>query len=131
MFSVHGALAASLGENRARRIAADFFAAGGCERLSNESALGLAQTSVNSAGECAYYVFNAKDGQGFIIVSANDNIEPVIAYAYDGSFEGNSVPEATASVLLNVKETHRFRKGCLSATQDSCNDSCGVWQQIA
>lgn len=104
MFSVHGALAASLGENQARRIAADFFAAGGCERLSNESALGLAQTSVNSAGECAYYVFNAKDGQGFIIVSANDNIEPVIAYAYDGSFEGNSVPEATASVLLNVKK---------------------------
>ena len=60
MFSVHGALAASLGENQARRIAADFFAAGGCERLSKESALELAQTSVNSAGECAYYVFNAR-----------------------------------------------------------------------
>lgn len=99
LLSVPMAFAGPLSADDARGIASGFFRAGGCDRLSEASALTLAHTSRSAAGEAVYYVFNATDGQGFIIVSADDRVEPVIGYSYSGSFSGTGLPESAASVL--------------------------------
>jgi hypothetical protein len=36
-----------------------------------------------------YYVFNAEDNEGFIIVSAEDNVYPILGYAFEGNYFTN------------------------------------------
>lgn len=42
-----------------------------------------------------YYVFNVSDNKGFVIVSAEDNVYPILGYAFEGSFQTqiNFIPE--------------------------------------
>lgn len=138
LLSVPGVCAKSLSADDARGIAAGFFKAGGCGRLADASALTLAQTSRNSVGDALYYVFNASDGRGFIIVSADDKLEPVIGYSYEGSFNGGNLPEAASSVLGGVgryisalPETQASRRKVASyAAAGSRKElSTAVWSQ--
>ncbi|MDE6528048.1 MAG: C10 family peptidase, partial [Muribaculaceae bacterium] len=93
-----------LSADDARGVAADFFRAGNELRLSEPSSLVLAHTATNSAGEPTYYVFNATDGHGFIIVAADDKVSPVIGYSYDGVYETGNVPPTAAAMLSTVAE---------------------------
>ncbi len=138
LLSVPGVCAKSLSADDARGIAAGFFKAGGCGRLADASALTLAQTSRNSVGDALYYVFNASDGRGFIIVSADDKLEPVIGYSYEGSFNGGNLPEAASSVLGGVgryisalpetQASHR-RAASYAAAGSRKELSTAVWSQ--
>ncbi|MDE7116547.1 MAG: C10 family peptidase, partial [Muribaculaceae bacterium] len=104
LLSAQGLFAKPLDEKDARRVAASFFAAGNYGRIADESAFVLAQTARDNSGGRAYYVFNASDGNGFIVVNATDDSEPVIAYSYDGTFGNGSMPDAATSVLGNVRK---------------------------
>ncbi len=44
-----------------------------------------------AAPEPAYYVFNAEGG-GFVIVSGDDAVTPILAYSHEGSFETAGMP---------------------------------------
>lgn len=39
-----------------------------------------------------YYVFNADEDKGFVIVSGDDRTEPIIGYAEEGSFDADNIP---------------------------------------
>lgn len=52
----------------------------------------VAQTKASSSQEPDFYVFNSDRG-GFIIISAEDAITPVIAYSKTGSFKTDNMPE--------------------------------------
>ncbi|MBQ9668119.1 MAG: C10 family peptidase [Prevotella sp.] len=41
-----------------------------------------------------YYVFNAADGQGFVIVSGDDQAVPILAYSDQGHIDSADMPEA-------------------------------------
>ncbi len=86
----------------AQGIAVDFFHAGKVSRLADPSALQLVHTAKNSAGVPVFYVFNAVDGRGFIIVAADDKVSPVIGYSYDAGYDAADVPPTTASMLSAV-----------------------------
>lgn len=43
------------------------------------------------------YIFNAADGHGFVIVSADDCVRPVLAYSTDGSFDVAAMPAHVAA----------------------------------
>ncbi len=45
-------------------------------------------------GKNGYFVFNFKENKGFIIVSGNDNLPPILGYSFDGNFEQNYKNEA-------------------------------------
>lgn len=49
----------------------------------------------------AFYVFNI--GGGFVIVSADDRITPVLAYSSEGNFDGQNIPENVAFFLDGYK----------------------------
>lgn len=56
-----------------------------------------------SAGVC-FYVYNVNSSNGFIIVSAEDNVAPVLAYSYETGFDPNKIPPDVAWWLNGYKE---------------------------
>lgn len=86
----------------AAKIATDFFSAGNVSRLSNIDALELVRTSKKSDGTPIYYIFNAKNGHGFIIISADDKAIPVVGYSYESSFMTDNVSDVTTAMLNNA-----------------------------
>ena len=49
-----------------------------------------------------YYVFNM-DSTGFVIVSAIDDVSPILAYSTEGIFDANNIPPNMAAVLEQYK----------------------------
>ena len=53
----------------------------------------LSYQAMNLKGQTDYYVFNRDGGQGYVIVSGDDMMEPVLGYSEVGSFDFNKAPE--------------------------------------
>lgn len=79
--------------DNAKQMAADFFSASRIDRLSSTDALDLAYTCGPVSKPC-YYVFNARDGRGYVIISADDSTTPVLGYSPDGNYQASSMPPA-------------------------------------
>ena len=78
------------------------------ERISREEALqkaqqfmpdkmfretrGFARSAGSSEGE-AFYIFNAKDNQGFVIVSGDDRTQPILGYSDEGQLSVEDMPD--------------------------------------
>lgn len=52
-----------------------------------------AYTAIQPDGQSAFYVFNKPEGQGFVIVSADDRAYTVLGYSDSGSWEENDMPD--------------------------------------
>ena len=69
------------------------------------AALTMAETSMSKARRRGqhvsdyYYVFNAGQNQGFVIVSGDDRTETVLGYATSGNFDVDNIPPAMADLL--------------------------------
>ena len=50
-----------------------------------------------------YYVFNRGNGEGFIIVSGDDQTEPVLGYCDKGSFDYSQTPDNMKSWLAEYE----------------------------
>lgn len=88
--------------DNAKQLAADFFSASGLERLSSTDALDLAYTC-SSASKPVYYVFNAHQGPGYIIISADDCTTPVLGYSLEGHYNVASLPPAMNWMLHGLE----------------------------
>jgi len=51
-----------------------------------------------------YYVFNLKNHKGFIIVSADDNVYPVLSYSLKGDYNKTNQPLAFEALMENFKQ---------------------------
>lgn len=66
-----------------------------------------------SSEEPAFYVFNNTSGPGFIIISADDAVKPVLGYSFENNFpEGRTLPpnlsawlEGTAKGIIAVRKS--------------------------
>lgn len=58
-----------------------------------------ARRSTAAADEAYYYVFNAGDDNGYVIVSGDDRTEPILGYVEQGSFDADNIPENMKSWL--------------------------------
>lgn len=106
------ARAGILTERNAREIAADFFRAGNDRRLAEPDALTLAHIEYEASAP-VYYVFNALDGKGFIIISADEDASvPVVGYSCSSSWHADMIPDATDMLRVNVglRDKTSFRK---------------------
>lgn len=106
-----GMQAKTITSEEAARIATDFFSAGNVSRLSSIDALELVCASKKSDGTPVYYVFNAKDSRGFIIISADDNAIPIVGYSYESSFMPDNVSDATVKMIANATKQVAGRAG--------------------
>ncbi len=82
------------------------------QALKNTSDLQLVYTvqskdmlrSGNNSTEACLYVFNVNSSRGFIIVSAEDNVVPVLAYSDESGFNVNNIAPDVAYWLNGYKE---------------------------
>ena len=61
-------------------------------KLMGNSQLRLAAT-VSDRGVADYYAFNVNNGEGFVIVAADDRVKPILAYSTTGRFDPDRVSE--------------------------------------
>lgn len=95
------AFAAPVSVEDAKQLAADFFSADN-SGLASIDALDLAYTA-GTVSKPHYYVFNARDGKGYIIISADDTTAPVLGYSTDGSYNAAAVPPAMKWMLSGLE----------------------------
>lgn len=89
------AQAASVSKTQALEIAQQFMSKNSAMRVKgvNASQLQLAHTAVSKVGAVDFYVFNRSTDAGFVIVSGDDQLIPVLGYADSGSFNTQDVPD--------------------------------------
>ena len=65
---------------------------------------GSALRSASAAGEADYFVFNVPGDGGFVIVSGDDRVRPVLGYSHAGSFDPDNLPENLRGMLAFYQE---------------------------
>ncbi|MCQ2342942.1 MAG: C10 family peptidase [Paludibacteraceae bacterium] len=80
---------------QAAAIAAQFFAEQGNYSMARKSAMPTLQPAQqynkNNTDTPAFYVFNRTDQDGFVVVSADDRTESVLAYSDEGGFDNTDI----------------------------------------
>ena len=90
---VASAQAAEVSESQALDIAKSFVNQGTATfKAMPGSALTLAHAAKSIDGKPDYYVFNRGEGDGFILVSGEDRVEPVWGYCERGKFDFDKLP---------------------------------------
>lgn len=85
----------------AEQLAAEFLQYGAADDLAMKDGLVLAYTA-GTASRPYYYVFNARNGKGHIIVSADDTTAPVLGYSTESSFDAASASPAMQWMLSGL-----------------------------
>ena len=102
IFSFNNLEAKTIDEISAKKVATNFI-----NRQTNNGKTIVVETSyistkkdVNSSVLYTnFYVFNIVDGEGFIIISADDNVEPILGYSFEKDFEIEKIPSQVANWL--------------------------------
>jgi hypothetical protein len=87
-------IASPVDVNRAQQLGLKFMQSNASKQVST---LSLAHTQMTESGMAALYVFNT-DG-GYVIVSADDVAQPILAFSDEGEFDANNLPEGLAYYL--------------------------------
>lgn len=107
--------ARQIDESTARTVAINFYQSIAPDQVINESSARLIvteRTTVRRNGGPAqtipvYYVFNMND-RGFVMVSADDSVTPIIGYSTDGTFRNTSVPAHISDWFVKYREEIKF-----------------------
>ncbi len=57
-----------------------------------------------------FYVFNLEDENGFVIISADDDVFPVIGYSFESTYSGKDLPPALENWLQKFKKQIKYVK---------------------
>ncbi|MBR4391700.1 MAG: thiol protease/hemagglutinin PrtT [Bacteroidales bacterium] len=75
--------------------------------------------TVADRGVADYYAFNVSNGEGFVIVAADDRVKPILAYSTTGHFDPDQVSDGFQFTLDAFREEIQYvREHNLSATPD-------------
>ncbi len=94
-FAAHGK---AVDENTARTVGGNFLISAGVAGVKSASDIALAYTAtevVNGGVVTDYYVFNIVGGKGFVMVSGDDNVIPILAYSNKSTFTINDIAPST------------------------------------
>ncbi len=74
----------------ARTIAKNFY----YEKTNiKQNQINFEEETISLNNIASYYIFNIENDNGFVIISAEDNYEPILAYSLNNSFETENQPE--------------------------------------
>ena len=119
---------------QAKEVAAEFFQSGDIHRLGNTEAFELVYTAVDGSSNPTCYVFNAKDGKGFVIVSADDRSMPVVGYSDTSVWEVAQMPGSAREMIaapVTMAQASARKKVMARAAQASKVLSTPEWSQEA
>ena len=114
------AWAGTITENQAKSIATNFMTSHGMPA----SGLKIAHKAPHfgaspTAGNAAFYVFNAeRQNNGFVIVAGDDRAPAVLGYSEHGTFDVTDLPPAMQELLESyTAQIEELDKGAIAATQ--------------
>jgi hypothetical protein len=55
-----------------------------------------------------FYIYNMNENEGFVIVTADDRITPILGYSISGRYEGQNLPPAFKKLLEEYKKEIQF-----------------------
>lgn len=93
-------------ENKARTLALNFY----FERASIQAAVERSAIKISGSylvkdqGIDLFYVFNINGDKGFVLVSATDQVIPVLGYSFEGNYKQDNQPEAVQSWINGYKQ---------------------------
>ena len=104
MVSVCG-YARQISEDEAAAIATEFLNSTTVRQTPAKTAVHRAKAPNATEAETApFYVFNADNSQGFVIVSADDRAQRILGYSDKGTFDFNNLPPQLNAMLENYGE---------------------------
>lgn len=84
-------------------------------------------SAANTKGEIDYYIFNVKGGNGFVVISGDDRVKPILAYSTEGSYSTTDVADGFRFTLNNYREEIQYvREHNIATTPDITAE----WQSI-
>ena len=66
------------------------------------------QSAQTGQEEAYYYVFNAGDNGGYVIVAGDDRVEPILGYVEQGSFDPDNIPDNMRAWLQGYEEEIKY-----------------------
>lgn len=91
--------AAPVTRSEAQQTALEFMARKGMPSGSADLSYRAPRRTSESQEQAYYYVFNADDGHGFVVVSGDDRTEQVLGYSTSGTFDEETLPAHVRSFL--------------------------------
>ena len=108
----------------AKTVGLNFFATKvSSKKLSAVSDLQLAYTATDALGNNCFYVYNASNTKGFVIVAADDVSAPILGYSDESNFDLVNIPEQmkvwfsickkqiTYAVINKISSTNKIKNG--------------------
>ena len=111
-------LAGPVSQQKAQKLGTKFLSTTAVSQKNADIQLNLVSVAANRDAT-DYYVFNVSNGDGFVIVAADDRVKPILAYSTTGSFDPNNISEGFGYTLNGFREEIQYvREHNLSATPD-------------
>ncbi len=106
LFCVIIAKAGEVPISKARQVAKNLYfeRANLEESISKDQIVFSDEFTVKQNSTSIYHVFNLKDNKGFVVISADDAVYPVLCYSFNGSYETNNPPPAFVDIMENYKQ---------------------------
>lgn len=112
-------------QQRAQQIGEQFLSTTSLQRA--EISLQLVYSPA-TRGTTDYYVFNVRGEKGFVVVSGDDSVKPILAYSTTGSFNSNDIADGFAYMLSGYSEEIQYvREHNIAATPDIIAE----WESVA
>lgn len=113
LVSFSGATAETISSEQASEIASTFFARYGAAGATRSTSCGVKKMWDSKAlfidtrsaldAEPTFHVFAGEAGRGFVIVSGDDAVRPIIGYSFDGvAADAGEIPDGMADYLRGV-----------------------------
>lgn len=111
LISVQTVYAKGISEDYALQVAQNFYS----QTTGKAVAMSLAEEcvitdSITKLNEIIYYVFNAPGNGGFVIISGDDRVKPVLGYNTTGQFSPGGAPAAVTSWLSKYSKQITWTK---------------------
>ena len=111
-------MAGPVNQQKAQQIGAKFLSTTSLSQKNAGIQLQLVSI-VAERGATDYYVFNVENGEGFVVVSADDRVKPILAYSTPGQYDPSNVAEGFQFTLDGFREEIQYvREHNLKATLD-------------
>ena len=113
-------MAGPVDQQKAQKLGAKFLSTTAVGQKNADIQLNLVSVAVDLQRSATdYYVFNVKDGEGFVIVAGDDRVKPILAYSTTGKYDPSDVAEGFQFTLNGFREEIQYvREHNLTATPD-------------
>ena len=111
-------LAGPVDQQKAQKLGAKFLSTTAVSPKTADIQLNMVSVAANRDTN-DYYVFNVSNGEGFVIVAADDRVKPILAYSTTGQFDPQNMSEGFQFTLDGFREEIQYiREHNLTATPD-------------